>query len=60
MRNPAQVARDREERARTPARIEAGIAALPGEGAERTKAHALLCWLARLLVRLVEVTSAQS
>ncbi len=38
VRNPAQVARDREERERTLARIEAAIAALPGEGAEHTKA----------------------
>jgi len=38
VRNPAQVARDREERERTLARIEAAIAALPAEGADHTKA----------------------
>jgi hypothetical protein len=37
VRNPAQVARDREERERTIDRIGAAIAELPGEGAEHTK-----------------------
>ena len=38
VRNPAQVARDREERERTLERIAAAIAALPDGGAEHTKA----------------------
>lgn len=38
VRNPAQVARDREERERTLGRIKAAIAALPDEGAAHTKA----------------------
>jgi len=38
VRNPAQVARDREERERTLGRIDAAIAALPDEGAAHTKA----------------------
>jgi len=38
VRNPAQVARDREDRERTLERIEATIAALPNEGADHTKA----------------------
>lgn len=37
VRNPAQVARDREARERTLARIKAAITALPGAGAEHTK-----------------------